>query len=69
MPLPYFEVYAPIHDPETGALIAVGEIYQDATEILRDRAVLRRERNCQDSIPSAASARARVARESIRIRP
>lgn len=34
---PFFEVYAPIHDPVTGALIAVGEIYLDATGLLRDR--------------------------------
>ncbi|MCX7646156.1 MAG: hypothetical protein N2Z62_12795 [Rhodobacteraceae bacterium] len=37
---PYFEVYAPIHDPRTGELIAVGEVYQEATEILKDRALV-----------------------------
>jgi len=39
---PFLEVYAPIHDPVTGALVAVGEIYQDASEILRDRAFFER---------------------------
>ncbi|MFX0547298.1 sensor histidine kinase [Roseovarius sp. S1116L3] len=42
MSYPYFEVYAPIHDPETGEMVAVGEIYQDATEILHDRAFVER---------------------------
>lgn len=42
MSYPFFEVYAPIHDPATGELIAVGEIYQDATEILRDRTFVER---------------------------
>jgi signal transduction histidine kinase len=39
---PYFEVYAPIHDPENGMLIAVGEIYLDASELLRDRTFVER---------------------------
>jgi signal transduction histidine kinase len=39
---PHFEIYAPIHDPVTGATIAVGEIYQDATEIIADRAFVER---------------------------
>ncbi|WP_296662573.1 hypothetical protein [Roseovarius sp.] len=39
---PYFEVYAPIHDPENGMLIAVGEIYLDASELLRDRSFVER---------------------------
>ena len=39
---PYIEVYAPIHDPETGELLAVGEIYQDASQILSDRAFVER---------------------------
>lgn len=39
---PFFEVYAPIHDPVTGVLIAVGEIYLDATGLLRDRAFVER---------------------------
>lgn len=39
---PHLEIYAPIHDPATGATIAVGEIYQDATEILSDRAFVER---------------------------
>ncbi|MGX0978134.1 signal transduction histidine kinase [Roseovarius sp. MBR-51] len=39
---PYFEVYAPIHDPENGSLIAVGEIYLDASELLRDRTFVER---------------------------
>lgn len=34
---PFFEVYAPIHDPGTGEMIAVGEVYTDASEALRDR--------------------------------
>jgi signal transduction histidine kinase len=37
---PFFEVYAPIHDPRSGEIIAVGEVYQDASEILRDRSVV-----------------------------
>ncbi len=42
MSSPFFEVYAPIHDPITGDAIAIGEIYQDASEILRDRAFVER---------------------------
>lgn len=42
MTLPYFEVYVPIHSPITGEMVAVGEIYQDASEILRDRAFVER---------------------------
>ncbi len=34
---PFFENYVPIHDPRSGKLIAVGEIYQDAAAILEDR--------------------------------
>ena len=37
---PYMEIYAPIHDPVTHDLIAVGELYLDATGILRDRTLL-----------------------------
>lgn len=39
---PYFEVYAPIHDPVNGSLIAVGEVYLDASELLRDRTFVER---------------------------
>lgn len=39
---PFFEVYAPIHDPATDNLIAVGEIYLDATGLLNDRAFVER---------------------------
>lgn len=42
MSYPFLEVYAPIHDPITGDAIAIGEIYQDASEILRDRAFVER---------------------------
>jgi signal transduction histidine kinase len=38
VPAPYIEIYAPIHDPETGSIIAVGEVYQDATDMLNDAA-------------------------------
>lgn len=40
--LPFLEVYAPIHDPVTGDIVAVGEIYQDASGLLRDRALVER---------------------------
>jgi signal transduction histidine kinase len=39
---PHFEIYAPIHDPVTGTTIAVGEIYQNATQIIADRAFVER---------------------------
>lgn len=39
---PYMEIYAPIHDPMTGELVAVGELYQDATGLLRDRTFVER---------------------------
>ena len=39
---PYLEIYAPIYDPLTGELAAVGELYQDASGLLRDRAVVER---------------------------
>ncbi|MFD0857838.1 sensor histidine kinase [Roseovarius aquimarinus] len=42
MTYPYFEVYAPIYDPATGEMVAAGEVYQDATEILQDRAFVER---------------------------
>ena len=38
--VPFMEIYAPIHDPMSRQLIAVGELYQDATGLLRDRAVV-----------------------------
>lgn len=34
---PFLEVYAPIHDPNTDSVIAVGEIYLDAAKILQER--------------------------------
>lgn len=37
VPPPYLEVYAPIHGPGDGDLVAVGEIYIDATALLADR--------------------------------
>ena len=37
LPFPFLEIYAPIHDPLTQELIAVGELYQDATGLLRER--------------------------------
>ena len=39
---PYIEIYAPITQPETGNLIAVGEIYQDARPLLAERAQFER---------------------------
>lgn len=42
LPYPFLEVYAPIHHPQTGEVIAVGEVYQDATELLRDRRLVER---------------------------
>ncbi len=42
LPLPYVEVYLPIHDPATGTPIAVGEIYVDAREIIQDMASFER---------------------------
>ncbi len=37
LPHPFMEIYAPIHDPDTGQILAIGEIYQNASGILRDR--------------------------------
>lgn len=37
IPYPHFEMYAPIHDPQTGEIIVVGELYQEASELLADR--------------------------------
>ncbi|SEL28822.1 hypothetical protein SAMN05421666_3379 [Roseovarius nanhaiticus] len=37
---PFFEVYAPIHDPYTGEMVAIGELYESAEEILRDRTMV-----------------------------
>jgi signal transduction histidine kinase len=34
---PYLEVYAPIRNPSTNEVVAVGEIYVDASEILSER--------------------------------
>ncbi len=42
IPVPYTEVYAPIHDPASGRIVAVGEIYQDASELLADRSAVER---------------------------
>ncbi|MCQ0969904.1 hypothetical protein MLD63_05620 [Paracoccus sp. TK19116] len=39
---PHLEIYAPIHDPLTRETIAVGEIYQNATQIIKDRAFVER---------------------------
>lgn len=42
LPYPYFEIYVPIHDPQSGQFVAVGEIYQPANPILKDRAFVER---------------------------
>ncbi len=42
LPYPYFEIYVPIHDPQSGQFVAVGEIYQPANQILQDRAFVER---------------------------
>lgn len=42
MSFPFFEIYAPIHDPSTGEMVAVGEIYKDASDILDDRTFVER---------------------------
>lgn len=34
--VPLLEIYAPLHDTETGAIFAVGEFYQDASHLLAD---------------------------------
>ncbi|QYX56460.1 hypothetical protein K1T73_15615 [Roseovarius sp. SCSIO 43702] len=39
---PFFEVYGPIREPGTDRIVAVGEIYQDASEMLSDRAFVER---------------------------
>lgn len=39
---PYLEIYAPIFDSTNSNIIAIGEIYQDATEFLHQRAVVER---------------------------
>lgn len=36
------EIYAPIVDPDTGQIVAVGEIYQDARALLSERALIER---------------------------
>lgn len=36
LPTPYLEIYMPIRSPEGGGVVAVGEIYFDATTILAD---------------------------------
>lgn len=33
---PYLEIYVPINNPSTGTIVAVGELYVDATQILAD---------------------------------
>lgn len=37
---PYIEIYAPIRDPVTREIVAVGEIYQNATAIVRENKVV-----------------------------
>lgn len=38
LPPPFIEIYSPIHDPVSGDTIAIGEVYQNASEMLRDQA-------------------------------
>lgn len=42
IPLPFLEIHAPIMDKENREIIAVGEVYQDATAFFRQRAVVER---------------------------
>ncbi len=39
---PYLEIFSPIRNPADQTLVAFGEIYQDATEFLRQRTVIER---------------------------
>jgi signal transduction histidine kinase len=39
---PYLEIHAPIHDTLNRDIIAVGEVYQDATEFFRHRVIVER---------------------------
>lgn len=39
---PVLEIYSPITDPGTGRIVAVGEIYQDATNLLAERILIER---------------------------
>ena len=40
--IPFIEIYAPIRDPRSQEIVAVGEIYQDATKLLYHRKVVER---------------------------
>ena len=40
--IPFIEIYAPIREPENQKIVAVGEIYQDATQLLEQRIVFER---------------------------
>jgi len=41
-PGPVLEIYSPIVDPSSGQIVAIGEIYQDATPLLAERALIER---------------------------
>ena len=41
-PGPVLEIYSPISDPASGQIVAVGEIYQDATALLAERVLIER---------------------------
>lgn len=40
--LPYLEIHAPIFDTSSRKIIAIGEVYQDATGFMRERAIVER---------------------------
>ncbi len=42
IPRPFIEIYSPIYDPTDETIVAIGEIYRDATDMLRDRAAIER---------------------------
>lgn len=42
IPRPFIEIYSPIYDPTDETIVAIGEIYQDASDMLHDRRAVER---------------------------